>query len=175
MGTGGPETGDLMKRERFEEFLSKNEKRIFNYIWHLTRNETDAQDVTQAAFIAFFEHIESIDESSAVAYMYKIAYNKSITFIKNKARYVEKDPADFQYLAAPVKPEEPDYSALHAAMKELPPKLAGVIHLQYFEKLSYKEIASQLGTTVKAVESLCVRAKKILRKKLMQESGGKGV
>lgn len=50
-----------------------------------------------------------------------------------------------------------------------------MIHLQYYEKLSYKEIAKKLGITVKAVESLLVRAKKQLRKKLLREMQGKGV
>ncbi|MBP9038498.1 MAG: hypothetical protein KBF72_02965, partial [Candidatus Syntrophosphaera sp.] len=40
---------------------------------------------------------------------------------------------------------------------------------QYFDKLSYKEIAEKLGVSVKAVESLLVRAKKRLRKNLMKD------
>jgi RNA polymerase sigma factor (sigma-70 family) len=50
-----------------------------------------------------------------------------------------------------------------------------VIQLQYYEGLSYKDISSQLGISVKAVESLLVRAKKILRKKLVQERREGGV
>jgi RNA polymerase sigma factor (sigma-70 family) len=50
-----------------------------------------------------------------------------------------------------------------------------VIQLQYYESLSYKEISERLGITVKAVESLLVRARKILRKKLVKEIEGMGV
>jgi RNA polymerase sigma-70 factor (ECF subfamily) len=67
------------------------------------------------------------------------------------------------------KNDQKDYSLLHSAIKELPPRLASVIQLQYFDKLSYKEIAEKLGISVKAVESLLVRAKKRLRKKLMKD------
>jgi len=64
---------------------------------------------------------------------------------------------------------------VEASLHELPVKLATVIHLQYYEKLSYKEISLQLGISLKAVESLLVRAKKQLRKKLLKDRAGQGV
>jgi len=61
------------------------------------------------------------------------------------------------------------------AIRDLPPRMAAVIQLQYYESLSYKDISDRLGITVKAVESLLVRARKILRKKLVKEIEGMGV
>ncbi|MCB5229738.1 MAG: sigma-70 family RNA polymerase sigma factor [Candidatus Cloacimonetes bacterium] len=165
-----------MHPSEFEEFLSTNERRIFNYLLSLLGNEADAQDVFQLVFIAFYEHIHRIERATAVNYVYRIAYNKSMTFLKQKSRFVDADPKSFEYIPDTSKPpEEPDYTALNEAIRSLPPRLAAVIQLQYYEKLSYKEIAEELGTTLKAVESLLVRAKKHLRKKLMQETGGRGV
>ncbi|MEF3695006.1 MAG: RNA polymerase sigma factor [Candidatus Cloacimonadota bacterium] len=158
-----------MKKEQFEDFLTQHERRIYNYIWNLVRNEADAQDLTQITFLAFYEHIESIDAETSLAYLYRIAHNKSYSHLKKNSRFISKDPGDFNLMPAPKEYSEPDFSPLHAALAELPPKLSGVLHLQYFEKLSYKEISARLGISVKAVESLCVRAKKILRKKMMKE------
>ncbi|HNX38240.1 MAG TPA: RNA polymerase sigma factor [Candidatus Cloacimonadota bacterium] len=160
-----------MSKDRFEEFLTANEKRIYHYIWALTHHEADAQDVVQATFIAFYEHIDGIEESSAVSYLYRIAHNKSITHIKQRGRYVQTDPVLFANLPdKPAPAPDQDYTPLHAAIASLPVKLATVIQLQYFESLSYKQISAQLGISVKAVESLCVRAKKLLRKKLLKVS-----
>lgn len=159
-----------MRPDQFEDFLAQHERRIYNYIWGLVHNEADAQDLVQISFLSFYEHIQTIEESTALAYMYRIAHNKSLSYLKKNSRYISKDPVDFNLLAAPKPPEEVDYSPLHQALSELPPKLSMVMHLQYYEKLSYKEIALRMDTTVKAVESLCVRAKKILRKKLMKVS-----
>ena len=164
-----------MKKEQFEDFLRQHEKRIHHYIWNLVRNEADAQDLLQTVFLAFYEHIEGIDESTSLAYLYRIAHNKSLSYIKKNSRYISRDPSDFNLMKAPVEAPEEDYSELHRALAELPPKLSGVLHLQYFDKLSYKEIAASLGVSVKAVESLCVRAKKLLRKKLMKGNAGTGV
>lgn len=165
-----------MHPNRFEEFLKTNEQRIYRYLVSLLGNETDAQDLMQMVFIAFYEHIDRIEEVTAVSYVYKIAYNKSMTFIKQRNRFISADPKSFEYLRdKPQAEPKPDYQPLLEAIRDLPPRLASVIQLQYYEKLSYKEISTQLGISVKAVESLLVRAKKILRKKLMKEISGMGV
>lgn len=165
-----------MHLSKFEEFLKTNERRIYHYLISLTGNENDAQDLLQIVFIAFYEHIDRVEEPTAVSYLYKIAHNKSMTFLKQKGRYVSADPRSFDHLPdRPGGPPEPDYTSLRAAVQALPPRLAAVIQLQYYENLSYKDISGQLGISVKAVESLLVRAKKILRKKLVKEIQGPGV
>jgi RNA polymerase sigma-70 factor (ECF subfamily) len=158
-----------MKKEHFEEFLSNHEKRIYRYLVGLTGNEHDAMDLVQAVFIAIYEKFEGIEEATALSYTYRVAHNKAMTFLKRKSRYVNVDPSSFKnVLKAPEPPEERDFSSLYAALAELPPRMASVIQLQYYEKMSYKEISTRLGISVKAVESLLVRAKRVLRKKIMQ-------
>ncbi|PKN80851.1 MAG: hypothetical protein CVU48_00590 [Candidatus Cloacimonetes bacterium HGW-Cloacimonetes-1] len=160
-----------MKATDFESFLNKNQNRIYHYLNQMLGNEADAQDVIQTVFISFYENIDRIESATAVPYLYKIAYHKALTFIKQRKRYVLHDPVDFANLPDNNKPQaEPDHTLLQTAIRELPLKLATVIHLQYYEKLSYKEISEQLGISVKAVESLLVRAKRILRKKIVQDN-----
>jgi RNA polymerase sigma-70 factor (ECF subfamily) len=159
-----------MNKEQFESFLSANEKRIYHYLLTLLGNDSDANDVVQMVFISFYEHIDRVEEPTALSYVYRIAYNKSMTFLKQKSRYVSLDPQSFSHLPDQTKKDpEPDYAPLHGAIRELPPRLASVIQLQYFENLSYKDISDKLGISVKAVESLLVRAKKQLRKKLLKD------
>ncbi|MGI6198395.1 MAG: RNA polymerase sigma factor [Candidatus Cloacimonadaceae bacterium] len=162
-----------MRAEDFEGFLLENQARIYHYLLSLTGNEADSQDLLQMSFIAFYENIDRIEEPTALSYLYRIAYNKSMTFLKQKSRFVHTEPEVFERMADKPPPEpEPDYTPLINAIKELPPRMAAVIQLQYYESLSYKEISERLGITVKAVESLLVRARKILRKKLVKEIEG---
>mgnify|MGYP001106400259 CR=1 FL=1 len=164
-----------MKKECFEDFLSSHEKRIYRYLMGLTANEQDAMDLVQAVFIAIYEKFEQIEEKTALAYTYRVAHNKAMTFLKQKSRYVSIDPVKFSHVPEPDPPEEADYSDLHKAIAELPPRLAAVIQLQYYEMMSYKEISDHLGISLKAVESLLVRAKRILRKKIVQGSTDRSV
>ena len=153
----------------FEEFLSRHEKRIFRYLMGLTNNEHDAMDLVQAVFISVFQHFERIEEPTALSYTYKIAHNKAMSFLKQRSRYVNLEPEKFNTIPQPPSTnQEVDFSSLNKAVAALPPRLAAVIQLQYYEKMSYKEISQHLGITVKAVETLLVRAKRILRKKMMQ-------
>lgn len=163
-----------MKKEHFEAFLSKNENRILRYLIGLCGNEQDALDVLQSVFIAVYKNLDRIEDATALSYTYKIAHNKCITFLKAKSRYVAVDPVYFNSIPdSSGGVAEADYKELHLAIASLPPKLAAVIQLQYYENLSYKDISAQLGISVKAVESLLVRAKRILRKKMMQGNNKK--
>ncbi len=148
--------------------MTSHEKRIYRYLLGITANEQDAMDLVQAVFIAIYNKFEQIEESTALAYTYRVAHNKAMTFLKKKSRYLSVDPASFARIPEPTPPQEIDYSDLQKAVAELPPRMASVIQLQYYEKLSYKEISESLGISLKAVESLLVRAKRILRKKIVQ-------
>lgn len=164
-----------MKKELFEDFLSQNQQRIYRYLIGLTGNEHDAMDLVQMVFVSVYEHFERIEEATALSYVYRIAHNKAMTFLKQRSRYVTVDSEKFKNLPQPKPPEETDYSDLLFCLQSLPPRLAAVINLQYYEKMSYKEISEHLGISVKAVESLLVRAKRVLRKKILQERKDKGV
>ena len=165
-----------MKPESFEKFLTDNEKRIYNYLLRFVEVDDDANDLLQNVFLAFYERISDIEEKTATAYVYRMAHNMALNWIKHQKRMILKAPADFQNLKDTTNHNsEPDYSFLNKAIQELPVKLSTVIHLQYYENLSYKEISAKLGISVKAVESLLVRAKKQLRKKIIQENGGRSV
>lgn len=157
-----------MKKEYFEEFLSEHEKRIYRYLLGVAKDEQDALDLVQLTFISVYEKFETIEEKTALAYVYRVAHNKAMTFLKKKSRYVDMDPTVMAQIAKAPEEEETDYSHLTKAISELPPRLAAVIQLQYYEKMSYKEMSESLGISVKAVESLLVRAKRILRKKVLQ-------
>ena len=135
-----------MKKEQFEQFLQANEKRIYHYLLTLVANDNDANDLVQMTFISFYEHIDRVEEPTSLAYLYRIAYNKSMTFLKQKNRFVNLEPHSFDNLPDTSKPEpEPDYSALRSALRELPPRLATVIHLQYYDNLSLQGYVRPVG------------------------------
>jgi len=159
-----------MNRDRFEAFLTENEKRIYYYILRFVDTDDDALDLVQNVFLAFYEKLDDIDDKTALAYLYRMAHNMSINWAKQHRRYILKAPSDFQNLSSPRPPTtNPAHKLLNNAITTLPVKLSTVIHLQYYENLSYKDISDKLNISVKAVESLLVRAKKLLRKKMLKE------
>jgi len=165
-----------MKPESFEAFLTENERRIYNYILRFVEVGDDANDLVQNVFLAFYERLNDIEDKTALAYLYRMAHNMALNWVKHRKRYLLKAPADFQNISDQSQNySETDYTILNRALKSLPVKLSTVIHLQYYDNLSYTDIAAKLGISVKAVESLLVRAKKQLRKKILKETGGNNV
>lgn len=166
-----------MDVSKFEMILTENQKRIYHYLLKFVKNAEDAEDLMQSVFIAFYNKMEDIEEKAAVVYLYRSAHNKAINHLKSNKRYVSTDLETFDRIPAPPQKTgiNPKEEILLQAIAELPPKLALVVNLQSYENMSYKEIAARMKTTVSAVESLLTRAKKILRKKIMQEMEKRGV
>jgi RNA polymerase sigma-70 factor, ECF subfamily len=162
---------------KFEVILLENEKRIYHYLLKFVRHTEDAEDLLQSVFISFYSKMEDIDEKAAVAYLYRAAHNKAINHLKTNKSYVNTEPEVFDRIPSPSYSvgTNPRDEILLQAIRELPPKLAMVVNLQSYENMSYKDIAYSMKTTVSAVESLLTRAKKILRKKIMQEMEKRGV
>ena len=102
-----------MKPESFEKFLTDNEKRIYNYLLRFVEVDDDANDLLQNVFLAFYERIHDIEEKTAVAYLYRMAHNMALNWIKHQKRMVLRAPADFQNLRdKPAYTPEPDYKVL---------------------------------------------------------------
>jgi len=70
------------KRERFLSLFKEYESRIYNFIYRMTRNEADAEELTQEAFIKIWEGLDGLREDSSInSWAYRIAYDTcSISF-----------------------------------------------------------------------------------------------
>jgi len=133
----------------------------------------DAQDIVQNVFLAFYQNIERIDEKSALAYLFKIARNKSISWHRKHKRFILKPLEYFttmpdNYASAP----QSGLSVLQAAISRLSRQQSMAIHLKYFEQLSYKEMGQIMGLSEKSVDSILVRAKKKLRANIVLNPEG---
>lgn len=160
-----------MERDKFEQFLRDHKHKIYNYLLRFVDINEDAQDLLQEVFIAFYERIEEIEPETALAYTYRIAHNKALNMRKAGSRYILKPVEALERMPSPS--IEPDHSmVVNKAIARLPVKLSTVVHLFYFDKLSYREIAVQLKISVKAVDSLLNRARRKLRRDIVISNEG---
>jgi RNA polymerase sigma-70 factor (ECF subfamily) len=153
-----------MSKEEFEPLLYRYEKKLYRYIYKIVNDHDTASDILQSVFVSFYIRIDRIDSETAGAYLYKTAYNKSLYYFRYLKKHIVFDPVDIEkYVVSRTDYEMENFEGLNQALRSLPLKLYAVIQLKYYENMSYKDIASELGTTVKAIESLLVRARKALR------------
>jgi len=169
-----PET-ELVKRARggdlaaYDDLDRRYQERIYATIYHMTSNHEDANDLAQEAFIKAFHALKSFKGgSSFYTWVYRIAVNKTINFLKqrkNKTQmsldnldyHVEHDP-DFVALISDKTPRREVNLAelqekLNAAMQRLSEPHRLVVTLHDVQGLSHEEIAEIMDCNIGTVRS----------------------
>ncbi|MBW6515540.1 MAG: sigma-70 family RNA polymerase sigma factor [Candidatus Cloacimonetes bacterium] len=161
----------MIKRD-FENIVDEFGPKLYGYLIRFLNNRDDAEDVLQSVFIAFYNHIHHIDPQKYSAYLFRAAHNSAINYKRKRDRYIRLDDTIL---------EEQDRESgqsstinegkknIQSALSKLKAKEILAIELQFYQGKGYEEIAKIMGITVKAVDSLLVRAKRKLRK-FLQDS-----
>jgi len=158
----------------FEQALLPHLDAAYNLARWLTRNEQDAQDAVQEAYLRALRFFPSFRGDNARAWLMKIVRNACYTWLR--ANRPLQDAAEFDENLLPPdscapNPEEAllqgDNSALvRKALEKLPRNFREVIVLREFEGMSYKEIAEITGMPAGTVMSSLSRARDRLHQTL---------
>ena len=74
--------GDL---KAYDELVKRYQERIYATLYHMTSNHEDANDLAQESFIKAFQALKSFKGgSSFYTWLYRIAVNKTINFLKQR-------------------------------------------------------------------------------------------
>ncbi len=147
---------------------------VYGFMLKRTENESDAEDITIETFSKAFDKITNFNsEFQFNTWLIAIAKNVHIDMLRKKKSgyFIEiTDNEDFQaYNVADSAPTaedeiiiEQNLSQLLQYIKILKPRYQEVIHLRYFQEMSYQEIAEQLNEPLNNVKIKILRAKKLL-------------
>lgn len=150
---------------------------LFNYAGRILRDEEQANDVVQDTFCRLYENRSNITiHISLKSYLYRSVYNSCIDLIRHKKvanAYVDAKMLDFYFSRIIQLPEaelkmldEDIGEAIREAIGHLPERCRQIFCLSKLEGLSNKQIAEQLGISVKTVETQMTTAFVRLRKEL---------
>jgi RNA polymerase sigma-70 factor (ECF subfamily) len=74
--------GDL---SAFDELIRRYQERVYATVYHMTSNHEDANDLTQETFVKAYKALSSFKgDSGFFTWVYRIAVNKTINFLKQK-------------------------------------------------------------------------------------------
>lgn len=163
----------------FNQLVQKYRQPLFSTIYNMTGNREDATDIAQEVFIKAFQSIKRFrGQASFYTWLYRIAVNSSITFIKRakKQRFINYETIDetlvsseiLEYFTAKTKTEKGALlkelqEKLNEALQKLSPKHRIVVILHEVEGMSHKEIADITKTSEGTVRSRLHYAKKMLQ------------
>ena len=145
---------------------------MYNTCIRMVSNQCDAEDIIQEVFVSAFNNLDSFrGDSSFGSWLKRIVINKSITFLRNKK--VDFTEIENLQLVADEKEEgsfpEIDPKTIHESIKSLPEKARIVLNLYLLEGYRHQEIAEILNISVSTSKSQYIRAKQILREKLLKK------
>ena len=151
----------------FRTLYDRYYQRLFRFALVLARgDESLAQDTVQSAFITAAKKLRRADgEEHLWNWLARVARQQSARAWRKRRRdpamaNAEMLPEDCPAMAQPDSFLE---EALDGVLKSLEAEERQLIQVFYFDRLSQKEIAEQLGTTPKAVSSRLERAREKLR------------
>jgi RNA polymerase sigma-70 factor (ECF subfamily) len=147
-------------------------------IYRILPDEDTAQDIAQEVFVELWRKRSELDiHTSLRAYLRRAAVNRALNHLKTSRRLVLDEPENRAHAAdtsardiTRKREQETLEDALHAAIETLPEKCRVVFSLSRFENLSHREIAEQLGISVKTIENQITKAMKLLREALVRHS-----
>lgn len=165
----------------FKELMKKYHDPISNLIYRIIHQKEQVEDLTQEVFIKAFGSLRSFNEEYAFStWLYKIATNSSIDYIRKKKlttfsidKPLAMDESDYTF-ELPDTTYQPDKhiiqrqrsTLIEEAIQRLPEKYRRVIILRHTEERDYREIAKILKLPIGTVKAHIFRARELLNRYL---------
>jgi len=170
-GQGGAQQHELAS---FEAIMLPHMDAAYNLAKWLLRNEQDAQDVVQEAYLRAFKSFSGFHGSNGRAWLLTIVRNTSYTLLKKNRAVDLTTPFDEEIHAvghASVSPEAilehvEDAELIKNAMDKLPVEFREILTLRHQESLSYTKIGEILKIPIGTVMSRLARARGKLKEYL---------
>ena len=156
--------------EAFRLLLTKYQQKVYWHIRRMVISHDDTDDLVQDVFLKVWKSLSNFrNDSQLYTWLYRLATNESITFLKRKKirNSVSIDDDDGKNMVKTLA-ESPYFDGDKAQMKlqkallTLPEKQRLVFNMKYFDDLKYEDISEILGTSVGALKaSFHIAVKKI--------------
>ncbi len=142
---------------------------VWRYAYSQTRHVHRAEDLTSEAFFLFVEHLEHFDPCGGTVYgwLRAVAHNRLVDEYRH-SRQVRRHAKDYSEIQ--IHPQFTSTSTTHSELEQRRLQVLNVLHelhddhrlileWKYHDKISIQEIASRLGKTTTAVQSMLFRAR----------------
>jgi RNA polymerase sigma-70 factor (ECF subfamily) len=171
------------QQTRFEEIIMPHLDVAYNLARWLTRNEHDAEDIVQDAFLRAFKFFEGFRGGNSRSWLLSIVRNTAYTWLEKNRRHEIGTMSDESIESLPDEAPNPEalllqetgHQEIMEAIAELPVEFREAIILRELEEMSYKEIADVMSVPLGTVMSRLARARRQLQESLRHREPGVSV
>lgn len=159
--------GGQDKLQRFEQAILPHLDAAYNLARWLTRNEDDAKDMVQEAYLRAFKFFDGFHGVDGRAWLLSTVRNTCYTWLEKNRRSQGTTPFDEEIHTVDEDAMNPSALALKSgevellkeSLDELPAEFREVIVLRDLEEMSYKQIAEVINVPLGTVMSRLARAR----------------
>lgn len=166
----------------FELLMRRYNERVYRAARAIVRNEQEAEDVMQQAYVNAFTHLRQFNGSAQFStWLTRIAINEALARVRRQGRYeaLDDDLSNVEPFMSPNPSENPERQAFTGELRELlewaidtlPDGMREVFVLREVEGLSTSEVAECLGVTEDVVKTRLSRGRAALRRVLLERTG----
>jgi RNA polymerase sigma-70 factor (ECF subfamily) len=166
----------------FELLMRRYNERVYRAARSIVRDEQEAEDVMQQAYVNAFTHLRQFNGSAQFStWLTKIAINEALARVRRRGRYeaFDDDLSNVEPFMSSNPAQSPERQAfagelrglLEWAIDALPDGMREVFVLREVEGLSTSEVAECLGVSEDVVKTRLSRGRAALRRLLMERTG----
>lgn len=155
----------------FNLLVRKYQQKVYYHVRRIVIDHDDANDIVQNTFIKAWKALDKFREDAQLyTWLYRIATNESLTFLKQKRNrfFVPLDDVEKQLSqkldADPLVNPDALLMKLQKALLKLPEKQRIVFNLRYYDEMKYEDMSEVLGTSVGALKASYHHAVKKIEK-----------
>jgi len=173
----------------FEELVGRYEDKLYRLAMRFVRNETDAQEILQEAFLSAWRNLPAFEGRAQFgSWMYRVTVNAALMLLRSRNRHPEvgvdevepnalndavaesgqtvRGNADWATRADEQMQSQQLRQHIQKSVDALPEGLRTVFLLRDVEELSTEDTAELLGLSVPAVKTRLHRARLVLREEI---------
>lgn len=147
----------------FCEIVKTFENNIYNYLYRLCKSKDDALDLTQETFLKAYKNLHRLKAGMDIKpYLYRIAHNNYIDYMRMKKETVKIDDEQFSDAYTPEETvvSMDTISTIKHIIDALPISYRSVFLLRTIDDLSFKEVGSILKISENNARMTYMRARK---------------
>lgn len=144
----------MKSSDRYEEIVRQYSEPLYWHIRRIVVCHEDAQDILQDTLSSMFMNLWQLREQDKTkSWLYTIATNKSLRFLKKKSRELRVEDISEHLCDILAESSYVDYKKaaaidLHKAILKLPKTQQLVFNLRFFDEMDYEQISKITGSSV---------------------------
>ena len=148
------------EEKAFRSLLKAYQERLYWHVRKMVVDHDDTDDVLQNIFIKIWKALPGFRaESGLFTWLYRIATNEALSFLKQRTNRLSRQIDDPEMLAISRIEADPNFDGdaverkLYQVLETLPNKQKLVFQMKYFDDMKYQEISKILDTSVGALKA----------------------